>query len=60
MGYEDSVYLAKLAEQAERYEGISPRPLQPLQPPLTPCAFRNGRKHESRRLSRPRTLRRRT
>ena len=24
MGYEDSVYLAKLAEQAERYEGTSP------------------------------------
>ena len=23
MGYEDSVYLAKLAEQAERYEGSS-------------------------------------
>ena len=23
MGYEDSVYLAKLAEQAERYEGIA-------------------------------------
>jgi hypothetical protein len=23
MGYEDSVYLAKLAEQAERYEGQS-------------------------------------
>ena len=23
MGYEDSVYLAKLAEQAERYEGES-------------------------------------
>lgn len=23
MGYEDSVYLAKLAEQAERYEGRS-------------------------------------
>jgi hypothetical protein len=22
MGYEDSVYLAKLAEQAERYEGM--------------------------------------
>lgn len=22
MGYEDSVYLAKLAEQAERYEGV--------------------------------------
>jgi len=26
MGYEDSVYLAKLAEQAERYEGQSMRP----------------------------------
>lgn len=23
MGYEDSVYLAKLAEQAERYEGMT-------------------------------------
>lgn len=26
MGYEDSVYLAKLAEQAERYEGESLTP----------------------------------
>jgi hypothetical protein len=25
MGYEDAVYLAKLAEQAERYEGPYPR-----------------------------------
>lgn len=25
MGYEDSVYLAKLAEQAERYEGMLSR-----------------------------------
>ncbi len=25
MGYEDSVYLAKLAEQAERYEGTLTR-----------------------------------
>lgn len=25
MGYEDSVYLAKLAEQAERYEGEVPQ-----------------------------------
>ena len=24
MGYEEHVYLAKLAEQAERYEGTSP------------------------------------
>ena len=26
MGYEDSVYLAKLAEQAERYEGTTSPP----------------------------------
>lgn len=26
MGYEDSVYLAKLAEQAERYEGACDPP----------------------------------
>ena len=25
MGYEESVYLAKLAEQAERYEGKNPK-----------------------------------
>lgn len=44
MGYEDSVYLAKLAEQAERYEGQ-----------ITDCRFegtclchnRDGRKHEA-------------
>ena len=41
MGYEDSVYLAKLAEQAERYEGMSRRvdiirsTLDTLGPPLT-------------------------
>ena len=28
MGYEDSVYLAKLAEQAERYEGKDVRQLR--------------------------------
>lgn len=28
MSYENSVYLAKLAEQAERYEGMSPVPKQ--------------------------------
>lgn len=33
MGYEDSVYLAKLAEQAERYEG---KHLLPLPSPLLP------------------------
>jgi len=26
MGFEDAVYLAKLAEQAERYEGTYPPP----------------------------------
>ena len=26
MGHEDAVYLAKLAEQAERYEGKPPAP----------------------------------
>lgn len=35
MGYEDSVYLAKLAEQAERYEGESPVPLQSIPHSLT-------------------------
>ena len=29
MGYEDSVYLAKLAEQAERYEGKEGQVPQP-------------------------------
>lgn len=30
MGYEDSVYLAKLAEQAERYEGGFPPALSTI------------------------------
>lgn len=54
MGYEDSVYLAKLAEQAERYEG------KPLHGPASACArltqHRNGREHEDRRLRRSRAL----
>lgn len=47
MGHEDAVYLAKLAEQAERYEGmysyteIPPRPTLTLDP-----AYRDGREHE--------------
>lgn len=32
MGHEDAVYLAKLAEQAERYEGIHSPYLLPFQP----------------------------
>lgn len=31
MGHEDAVYLAKLAEQAERYEGMLFRGLSPAQ-----------------------------
>lgn len=40
MGYEDSVYLAKLAEQAERYEGMSAI-VVPLAADAD-CALRNG------------------
>lgn len=41
MGYEDAVYLAKLAEQAERYEGRSdiyyfPQALTMIRKILTP------------------------
>lgn len=35
MGYEDSVYLAKLAEQAERYEGKSTTSPNASYPALT-------------------------
>jgi hypothetical protein len=55
MGYEDSVYLAKLAEQAERYEGMfTASPANALR--LTPMA-RNGREHEAGRLCGSRALR---
>jgi hypothetical protein len=51
MGYEDSVYLAKLAEQAERYEGkcIVAR----LRFRFLILYGRNGREHEGRCLRRP-------
>lgn len=45
---EDAVYLAKLAEQAERYEGAYRFTLTRFC--LTSCAFRDGREHEARRL----------
>lgn len=56
MGYEDSVYLAKLAEQAERYEGKRTTNNAPHRV-LTTCD-RDGREHEGRCLRRPGALRR--
>lgn len=45
-GYEDAVYLAKLAEQAERYEGKFEKPLHCLSYILvsnnTPASLRDG------------------
>lgn len=57
MGYEDSVYLAKLAEQAERYEGMQIYSLW-SERMNTNGRNRDGREHEVRRFWRPRTLRR--
>jgi hypothetical protein len=39
MGHEDAVYLAKLAEQAERYEGKCP-------PPASTDLLANGWRHQ--------------
>ena len=47
MGVEEAVYLAKLAEQAERYEGPSPSSKQTN---LHIDLRRNGREHEGRRV----------
>lgn len=59
MGYENYVYLAKLAEQAERYEGTLFR--TPSHPRLINSnGPRNGGEYEERRISRPRALCRRT
>lgn len=54
MGYEDSVYLAKLAEQAERYEGM---PIQAEHFCNAKQYIRNGREYEIGRLRGPRALR---
>lgn len=51
MGVEESVYLAKLAEQAERYEGKPQSKRSADVRLLTPS--RNGREHESCCLCRP-------
>lgn len=66
MGHEDAVYLAKLAEQAERYEGSLSSPLKITLTPvpknglrgldrefrILTCAHRDGREHEGRCLGR--------
>jgi hypothetical protein len=53
---EDSVYLAKLAEQAERYEGTCHCCEQwVILRGLPLVSLRNGRKYEARRFFRPRT-----
>ena len=52
---EDSVYLAKLAEQAERYEGELAH-FHPRGRVLTPLC-RDGREHEACRVLRPRAHR---
>lgn len=54
MGYEDHVYLAKLAEQAERYEGSSYIPLHKVH--FTDIGYRDGGEYEERRVRRPRAL----
>jgi hypothetical protein len=48
MGYEDSVYLAKLAEQAERYEGKYSTNYSTVS--LILMQRRNGGEHEDGRL----------
>lgn len=56
MAVENNVYLAKLAEQAERYEGkIATLPLSMIICANTPCD-RDGGVHEERSVCRPRTL----
>lgn len=55
MGYEDSVYLAKLAEQAERYEGKLIA--NTLRRHVLTRLCRDGREHEGRCLRRPGALR---
>jgi hypothetical protein len=54
---EDSVYLAKLAEQAERYEGTCHCYGQWVILRGLPLSFslRDGREYEARRFVRPRT-----
>lgn len=49
MGHEDAVYLAKLAEQAERYEG-SLLLILSCNFKLLTMGYRDGREHEDRRL----------
>lgn len=57
MVQEDAVYLAKLAEQAERYEGSSTLLALPSCPVLVLTNLpRNGREHEGCRLCQRRAI----
>ena len=56
MGYEDSVYLAKLAEQAERYEGMTSTARSTREKTRLIPTNRNGGEHEAGRICGSRAL----
>lgn len=59
MAVENNVYLAKLAEQAERYEGKITTSPWPIPTSANMLCNRNGGVHEERGICRPRTFGRR-
>lgn len=59
MAVENNVYLAKLAEQAERYEGEITIPPWPVPKRTNVVSDRDGGVHEKRGICRSRTLGRR-
>ena len=59
MAVENNVYLAKLAEQAERYEGKITAPPWPISTSTNMPCNRNGGVHEERGICGPRTFGRR-
>ena len=56
MGYEDAVYLAKLAEQAERYEGPFENHPPYISADTGVDSSRNGGEHEDCRFCQQRTI----
>lgn len=56
MAVENNVYLAKLAEQAERYEGNTPSP-QIAESYADALSYRDGRVHEECGISRSGAIR---
>ena len=56
MAVENNVYLAKLAEQAERYEGMITTPPRSVTTYTNTLGDRDGGVHEERSICRPRTL----